>query len=152
MRLTIQIKEIDAQTTYAVRHPVLRNGRPLADCVFEGDDLLSSIHLGAYHQGTLIGVLSAYRKKHKKFPLANGYQIRGVAVLPSYQNKGIGKKLMAEIESLLCTKKEVLLWLNARESAMAFYKKINYVPLGKPFSIPLIGTHYCFYKLYEKAH
>ncbi len=39
------IREISSQETFKVRHPVLRQGRPLEDCAFTDDDLETTIHL-----------------------------------------------------------------------------------------------------------
>ena len=52
------VKEITARETWAVRHPVLRTGRPLETCAMEGDDHPDTFHLGLFDQDSLIGVAS----------------------------------------------------------------------------------------------
>ena len=142
----IFIQEIEAIVTHSVRHPVLRKGRPLESCIFEGDALASTIHLGAFAGEELVGVLSAYEKTHPAFNETNAYQVRGVAVLKTHQQKGIGRQLMVEIERLLGKKKTALLWLNARLSAIPFYQRLNYTVKGNEFDIPLVGPHFCYFK------
>ena len=44
----IQIKEIPSKETYSVRQPVLRKGKPIESCIFEGDDLATTHHFGLY--------------------------------------------------------------------------------------------------------
>lgn len=146
MKSAWEIRQIKAKTTYPVRHIVLRKGRPIESCVFEGDALKSSIHLGAYTNETLVGVLSAYHKKHPDFSETKSYQVRGVAVLEAQRKKGIGKLLMEEIERRLSQMEVALLWLNARQTAVPFYQRLSYSVHGDVFDIPHIGPHYCYYK------
>lgn len=146
MKAGIIIQVIEAANTHVVRHPVLRKGRPLESCIFDGDGLASTIHLGAYIGEKLVGVLSAYEKQHPAFDEKNTYQVRGVAVLKAHQANGIGRLLMHSIESKLIKKEVSLLWLNARLSAVRFYKNLGYKVEGGVFDLPLIGPHYCYYK------
>jgi len=141
------IKIISAEKTHAVRHPMLRQGRPIGDCVFEGDHDPSTIHLGAFIDNKLVGVLSAYQKSATVFDAKKSYQIRGVAVLTSTHRKGIGRALMTHIEKLLRQGKIDLIWLNARITALDFYTALAYQQKGDAFEIEGIGTHYCLYKI-----
>ena len=50
------IKKISAEKTHAIRHPMLRQGRPIEDCVFDGDKDPKTIHLGAFIENKLVGV------------------------------------------------------------------------------------------------
>lgn len=141
------IKKISAEKTHAIRHPMLRQGRPIEDCVFNGDKDPKTIHLGAFIENKLVGVLSAYQKSTSAFEVKESYQIRGVAVLTTAHRKGIGRALMANIEHQLKQRKIDLIWLNARITAVDFYTTLAYQQKGKAFEIEDIGTHYCFYKI-----
>lgn len=141
------IKEILAEETHRVRHPILRQGRPIEDCIFAGDQEATTVHLGAYHDDKLVGVLSAYKKNHPAFNTVKSYQIRGVAVVTDFHRKGIGKKLMDDIEKRMMERKIDLIWLNARIAALDFYTSLAYHQKGDAFEIEGIGTHYYFYKL-----
>ncbi|MBU3681181.1 MAG: GNAT family N-acetyltransferase [Flavobacterium sp.] len=138
---------ITTAETYAVRHPVLRKGKPLSSCAFAGDDLSSTQHFGIFETDKLIGVLSLFVEKCSLFQTENQLQFRGMAVLEPYQNKGIGEQLMryAELEIKLPT--PYLIWLNAREKAISFYTKMGYQNIGEPFIIGDIGTHFVYYKI-----
>lgn len=145
MELEIDFRPINAEATYAVRHPILRAQRPLSSCAFEGDHEASTLHFGAFHNKGLIGVLSAYKRPHKILSANLSYQVRGVAVLEHYQKMGVGKGLMLHLTQRLNSTGQVLIWLNARQKALPFYESLGYQTHGQPFSVPLIGLHYCCY-------
>lgn len=140
------IKEISALETYPVRHPVLRKGRPLEDCHFEGDDLPSTIHLGLFEDENLVGVASLLKNSHPDFDNNTPYQLRGMAILESVQGKGYGKQLLTFGENLLKKQGVDLIWFNAREKAIPFYQNSGYLIIGNSFDIRGIGTHFRMFK------
>ena len=146
MNSQIQLREIKAQETHAVRHPMLRKGQPASSCVFEGDKDPKTVHLGAFMAGKIVGVLSAYAKKHPDFAIENSYQVRGVAVRSELHRKGIGRLLMESIERKLAQKDASFIWLNARIAAVPFYQHLQYSIHGSVFDLPPIGLHYCYFK------
>lgn len=144
--MQLQLQEISANDTHIVRHPILRKGRPISSCVFSGDNTPTTVHLGAFLDNQIIGVLSAYLNTHPDFGIKNSYQIRGVAVLKEHQRKGIGRLLMKAIEAKLLQKNTTFIWLNARIAAVPFYEELQYAVHGSVFDIPPIGLHYCYFK------
>lgn len=143
----IEVKQIKASETHAVRHPVLRANKPIETCVFPEDLLKSTVHLGLYLNSKLIGVATFINNKNKLFKAETQYQLRGMAILKTGQRKGYGNKLIHHGEQLLKLKKEnTLIWFNARETAVAFYEKNQYTCIGKPFEIPEVGIHFVMYK------
>jgi len=142
----IEIKKISAFETIIVRHPVLRAGKPIETCNFEGDDLPSTVHFGLYFEEQLIAVISAFEVKNKLFIEENQYQIRGMAVLEEFQKKGFGEELLKHCENEIKLKKGNLIWFNARETAVGFYKKSGYEVLGDQFEILDVGPHYILFK------
>lgn len=142
----IILKEITAKETYSVRHPVLREGKPVESCHFEGDNLQSTIHIGLYVNAALIGVVSLFKTKNPEFKSENQFQIRGMAVLTHHQKRGYGHQLVEEAEVIAKKYNCKLLWFNAREKAVGFYEKMNYKSSGEPFNIGDIGIHFVMYK------
>ncbi|MGJ5642356.1 GNAT family N-acetyltransferase [Formosa sp. S-31] len=140
------IKTIDAKDTYSVRHPVLRPGRPIEDCAFEGDDLQTTFHLGLYFKDELAGVVTFLETNNRDLKVPKQFQLRGMAVLKSYRGLNFGKQLVTQGELLVKAKEGSLIWLNAREIAVPFYKKMGYTVFGVPFDIPIIGPHYSMCK------
>ena len=50
------IKEIQASETYWVRQEVLRKGKPIETCHFEGDDAVTTMHFGIELNKKIIGI------------------------------------------------------------------------------------------------
>jgi len=63
-------------------------------------------------------------------------QIRFMAVDERHQGKGIGTMLLKELERRARENGARYVVLNARESAINFYRKNGYFAVGKPF-VPL---------------
>lgn len=130
-----------------VRLPVLRPGKPIEECAFQGDNDPSTLHLGAYLSSHLIGVASFMQNKNDLFKAPIQYQLRGMAILPDFQQQNIGTELLLAGETIL--KRDfgaTFLWFNARESAVGFYKKFGYSTKGEPFMIPNVCRHIMMYK------
>ncbi len=136
------IKEITTAQTYLVRQPVLRPGKSIEFCYFDGDDLPTTKHYGFFIKKKRVGVITLKFIKNKNFICEQQYQIRGMAVLENYQQKGIGAKLLKYAENIVVQNNGVLIWFNARITAINFYKTNNYITVGKPFEIFDIGEHY----------
>ena len=139
------VKQITAAETYDVRHPVLRAGRPIETCAMPGDDAKDTFHLGLFDAEKLIGVVTFMNAAKPQFT-GKQYQLRGMAVLDTYQGKGLGNLLVAEGEQRLKQLGYDLLWCNARIKALNFYTRKGFKIEGKPFEIEPIGTHYLLYK------
>lgn len=121
--------------TYAVRHPVLRSGLPIESCAFDRDDDENTVHFGSFINKELVGVLTLLAN-------INDVQLRGMAVLPELQGKGIGMLLVAEAEKCVRDMDMSTLWMNARLDAVPFYETCGYQKQGETFELPFGGTHY----------
>jgi GNAT superfamily N-acetyltransferase len=143
----IKIKNIRAEDTYSVRLAVLRKGKTLSSCLFEGDKLTSTIHFGLFVNKELVGILSLFENNFGNFTNKHQFQIRGMAVLEDYQKKGFGNLLVSKAEEYAKTRKDSLIWFNARETAIGFYHKVGYQIINNSFIIEDIGTHYVMYKI-----
>ncbi|NMH27495.1 GNAT family N-acetyltransferase [Flavobacterium silvaticum] len=141
-----QIRPIHSIQTYAVRHPVLRPGKPVETCVFDGDDLNSTSHFGLFDNSELRGVASLFRNNHPGFREERQFQLRGMAVLEEYQGFGYGRQLVQSCEDETRRRAGELLWFNAREGAVGFYENMGYKITGKAFLINGIGMHYVMFK------
>lgn len=140
------IKNITAVESFLVRQPVLRAGKPLESCQFDGDDLETTQHFGLFIDEKLIGIVSVFNTKSAVLIASNQFQIRGMAILPKFQKQGFGEKLMLHCEEYIRNQKGTLIWFNARENAVSFYEKLHYKKIGAPFAIADIGLHYLMKK------
>jgi ribosomal protein S18 acetylase RimI-like enzyme len=142
----IEIKEISAFETIIVRHPVLRFGKPIESCRFEGDDLRTTSHFGLFYENQISAVISVFEAKNILFPEEKQFQIRGMAVLEHHQKKGFGESLLKYCENQIRNKMGKIIWFNAREIAIGFYEKSVYQKIGDGFEIADIGIHYVLFK------
>lgn len=140
----IEIKRIKAKETYGIRLNVLRKNIDLP-YTFTGDLEKETFHLGLFLDQQLIGVVSFMKSAYKDLT-GKQYQLRGMAILPEFQGKGYGKKLILSGIEILKTKGIDIVWCNARVAALNFYQKNGFQTLGKEFDIPKIGGHYVMFK------
>ena len=111
-----------------------------------GDDFIDSYHFGAFNSNSLVGGVTIINNKCEKMKIKNCYQMRGLCVDDSFQNRGIGKKLVKKVEEKLKKLKIDNVWMNARESAIQFYLNLNYTNTNIKYSIGQIGLHFLMYK------
>lgn len=142
----ILIRQIEAEDTFSVRQPVLRPGKPIESCHFDGDNLGTTAHFGLSENEELVGVVSVYKTNYPNCTIERQFQMRGMAVLKEHQGLGFGLELVKKAEHYIKEKKGNLIWFNARETAVPFYQKLGYKIKGDPFEIEGIGTHFVMYK------
>jgi ribosomal protein S18 acetylase RimI-like enzyme len=141
------VKTISATETFAVRHPVLRPGKPIETCIFDGDALPTTVHFGIFHEtGPIAGVVSVFEAHHAFFNEEKQFQLRGMAVMPEFQKTGLGEQLVLAAEEYAGANQGLRIWFNAREIAIGFYRKMGYETIGVAFSIGDIGIHYVMHK------
>lgn len=137
------VRELAASETLNLRNAVLRPGKPLSECVFDGDDAPLTRHFGALDaQGNIIGVASIYRVAHPDIAGEPQFQLRGMAINSAARGQGVGGLLLAGPEQYAQTCGAALIWANARSSAMAFYRRHGYRAVSDEFEIPGVGPHY----------
>lgn len=84
-------------------------------------------HLGAYHHAQLIGIVSLTPRVDQII------QMRQMAVNPYFQGSGIGYKLARKAEHMAGDNGYHLIYLDAREHVVAFYRKLSYQTSKGPF-------------------
>ncbi len=140
------IKKITHLESYYIRHPVLRAGKSITSCHFDGDEFKTTTHFGYFIDDKLVGVASVFENKSIFFDDEHSYQIRGMAILEKYQNRGLGRILMRYCEKYVQNDSEKLIWFNARINAVKFYEKLGYSIIGNVLEIKEAGTHLVMYK------
>lgn len=151
----VKVEFISADQALDLRTRILRPNQAIENCMYKGDHLPSSFHLGVLLDGNdesrttdkILSNGSFIQEAHAEFPSAkNAYRLRGMATDTQFQKQGLGKLI---IESALIELKKRncdLLWFNARTSAESFYKKFGFVAIENIFEIPLAGPHKLMYK------
>ncbi|MCX2473940.1 GNAT family N-acetyltransferase [Pedobacter sp. MC2016-05] len=135
------VKFILPEEVLPLRSLVLRNGKPLAECVFEGDRNYDTFHLGYVENDEIRSIASLMRNDY--FPEeGEGYQLRGMATHPDFGCRGYGAALINFAVEYMKEYQTIYLWCNARSSAVTFYKKLGFINESPEFDIPGIGFHY----------
>ena len=112
----------------ALRYKVLREPLGLDFTAEQIAGEYSSTHLACYDSNWVLhGCLTL-------LPLENGeVKMRQVVVAGQSQRKGIGKMLVLESEEWARRKGFFKMVLHARNTAVPFYGKLGYTPVGEPF-------------------
>ena len=69
------------------------------------------------------------------------YRIRGMAVDSEYRNKGIGSKIVNELQRI-AEEEKTGIWCNARIKAVPMYARCGFQIVSDIFEIENIGPHY----------
>jgi len=73
-----------------------------------------------------------------------------MAVLENHQGNGYGSDLVRYVEQFLQQQTTDLIWFNARENAVRFYKKMGYEIIGNAFEIKGVGVHFVMFKVLSR--
>ena len=144
--MNLSLKIVKSEDLLNLRSKILRNNLDPNLCRFPGDKEINSFHVGAFNGNTLIGGVSVMKNECKKKGLPNCFQLRGLFVDKEFQHNGIGKTIVNFVENRLRDSGVNYLWMNARESAVLFYLKLNYSNSKISYVINEIGLHYLMYK------
>jgi ribosomal-protein-alanine N-acetyltransferase len=144
--LNLSLKIVKSDDLLNLRSKILRNNLDPNLCRFPGDKEINSFHIGAFNGNTLIGGVSVMKNECKKKELPNCFQLRGLFVDKEFQHNGIGKTIVNFVENRLRDSGVNYLWMNARESAVLFYLKLNYSNSKISYVINEVGLHYLMYK------
>ena len=111
----------------ALRYEVLRAplGLPLSE-----DDLhaeASQLHFGLFDDDKPVACVTAIALT------ADHAKIRQTAVAPAYQDQGLGRRIMTQLEAALAARGFASLSLHARSTAVGFYEKLGYETVGDEF-------------------
>ena len=137
-KLTVGIATVEQ--ILPVRHAVLRPNLPASTANFEGDDEPETLHIAAVDAGQVVGCTTLLRRPLDGQP---AWQLRGMAVLPGFQGRGVGKAVLrCAIEQAVATPESpVLFWCNARQIAIPFYERLGWRCITAFFDVPAVGPH-----------
>lgn len=134
----IQYAMADARAVLALRHAVLRAGLPAETARFPGDEDATTLHVVALADGAVIACASFMASTWEGAP---AFQLRGMAVAPEWQRKGVGAALLRFADGELLRRGARQLWCNARVPALAFYQRHGWQVVSDEFDIPTAGPH-----------
>jgi ribosomal protein S18 acetylase RimI-like enzyme len=141
----IDIRAISVLQARELRALVLRPNQPPETTVFVGDDDTDALHLGAFHQQELAGIVTILHQAPKDFTgddIDRLWVLRGMATLPLVRGQGYGVALVLSGCAYVARQQGTFLWCDARESALGFYQKLGFVIRGNRFDVPISGPHF----------
>jgi GNAT superfamily N-acetyltransferase len=127
---TPDVVEITASDTHPLRLAVLRFDTPAKEVVFPEDEWPGSWHLGLRVEGVLVGTSSWVPRPHGE---RHAVQLRGMATDRSLQGTGLGGVLLEEGCRRAAAAGFPLVWARARDAALAFYLRHEFVVEGEGF-------------------
>jgi predicted GNAT family N-acyltransferase len=138
------IQQIELEKIIDLRWKILRAGQPRESAIFDGDREPTTHHFAAIDENRVIACATILQRPWRNHP---AWQLRGMAVDPTFRRSGLGAALLAEIDRFVVTNSHSRqLWCNARTSAVAFYTKFAWQTAGKEFVIPTAGPHMKMFK------
>jgi len=129
-----KVRELVAEETHRLRREVSADGRTeLPTMHHDLDDTPGAWHLGAVDEaGRIVAISSFYFDAYPPKPAAQrAVQLAFMAVDPEAQREGIGTAVITEAIRRLKATGAVLLWANARDSALPFYEKFGFRTVPK---------------------
>lgn len=146
VRFIPPVEPVSATDCMDLRHRVLRPNQPLGACVYPRDEAPRTLHLGYRDgDGRIIGIASVFREAPPGSDAPCAWRIRGMAVDPAQQGRGIGAALLEGLITYATAQQhdgaEGLLWCNGRTSVEPFYLAQGFRRVGEVFDLPPIGPH-----------
>ena len=138
----MHIVKIEASDTLSMRHEILRPKSDISECIFEGDEDKTTVHLGAIENSTVVGIVSIYKRTCLNFSEGVGFQLRAMSTSSGTRGRGFGNKLLKAAEDYAKDEGANYVWANARSVAIGFYKKSGYSIESSEFEIEGVGAHY----------
>lgn len=133
----IELKVVELQTseTYDLRIAILRADTPSKDPKYTEDTKQGTVHLGIFNQNkTLIATSTWVVNPWQHDPSVTAVQLRGMAVTTIHQKSGLGKLLLNAGIVHAKTLDVKYIWAKARDSALDFYLRNNFVSVGDGFT------------------
>ena len=142
----IDVRKIEPEMTYNLRHIILRPHQTIEDCKYDTDHETGAFHVGAFYHGTLISIASFCLERNLDFSCETQYRLRGMATLEEFRKIGAGRTLIAFAENIIKNEGIDLLWCKGRTTVQEYYKKLGFKIHGEVFDYPPIGPHIVMFK------
>ena len=114
----------DKERCFSVRREVFVNEQNISEKIEFDDTNFNATYFIANYKNKSIGT-ARYRYTDQ------GVKLERFAVLKSFRNLGVGKKLVDYIINIV--RNEKFIYLHAQESVIEFYFKLGFKKIGSPF-------------------
>ena len=142
----LEVKLIEPEMTYSLRHNVLRPSQRIEDSKYDTDHEEDAFHIGAFFQGKLISVASFIIDRNPDFSIEWQYRLRQMATLEEYRKLGAGRAVVNFAEKIIKERGFDFIWCKGRTTVQKYYENLGFKPHGDVFDYPPIGPHIVMYK------
>ena len=131
----LEVVKLQTSETYDLRTAVLRADTPTSDPKYAEDTKQGTVHLGIFDENkNLIATSTWVINPWQHDLLVTAVQLRGMAVATIHQKSGLGKLLLDAGITHAKTHNAKYVWAKARDSALDFYLRNNFVSVGDGFT------------------
>ena len=130
------MRRVNVEAILDLRREVLRPDHTRDGVRFDGDDHPQTYHFAAFDNERIIACVTLMPST---FDARRAWQLRGMAVAPSWRGAGVGGQLLRHITEHLPAPRTV--WCNARLPAVGFYQRHGWAVVSEPFEIAGVGPH-----------
>jgi len=131
------VVELTAAETHDLRRAVLRTGTPSDEVVLPGDDDPATVHLGLRDDRGRVVATSTWRPRPAPHEVGGGgaaaVQLRMMATDPALQGTGLGGRLVEAGVAWAFSRGADVVWANARDTAVDFYRRHGFDVVGASF-------------------
>ena len=136
----MRVVQVPAETTHDLRRRILRGAQSDAEVRFAGDDADDTLHLAVIDdRGQPMAVATSSPAPCHFREGRRAWRIRGMAVEPDRRYEGLGTQLVQEIEARATAAGVEVLWADARDTALGFYRSRGWSVHGDGYTTPATG-------------
>lgn len=130
----MHVGPVEETLTRELRRSVLRPNLP-PGATLPGDDVPDAAHFGAIDDdGAVLCTCFVYPDPCPWLPDAPAWRLRQMATAEGLRGRGIGGQVVEAAAEYVRARGATVLWCNARERAVAFYRRHGFVGHGEIFT------------------
>jgi predicted GNAT family N-acyltransferase len=131
----MKVSIVDGALTRELRRSVLRPD-VAADAQVPGDDLPTAVHFAALtDDGQALSTCFIYPDPCPwRDPHEPAWHLRQMATSPQQRTTGLGGAVLTSVIAYVITEGATVLWCNAREGAIEFYRRAGFLGVGEIFT------------------
>lgn len=136
-----EVREINPEMTYNLRHKILRPHQAMEDSTSVTDHEEHTFHVGVFYEDKLISVATFIADNNPNFTNEKQYRLRQMATHEEFRKLGAGRAVVNYAEHVIKAKGIDLLWCKGRTTVQEYYRTLGFQEHGDVFNYPPIGPH-----------
>ncbi len=140
------IAAVPAEIVYPLRQSILRPEKPYEFSVYTADNSESTLHLGAFLNGELVGIASVYLEAPEGRSVAGAWRLRDMGVQEPLRRKGFGSALLDACAAHISANHGAVFWCYARKPAIPFYLARGFQLDDRPFEMKGFGQRFYMWR------